>query len=197
MRPSHLARWPVRFRGTCFLFLGVAVVLGACGGDGESIPVTQTVSPTQTVGATQAVPPGHSIPIARSTPSRVADLFPVVVVIEGDKAWLTVTSVTRARAVEGESEATVILEGSVRALSDGMFEYRLALIDSDGTVYHDSPGILLGALEAGDDVGFQTSIRVPIDAILARLAFWIVGAERPRLSYVIDLPVADIPLRSP
>ncbi len=158
---------------------------------------TATTGPAAEPSVTPTIAPGQTVPVPGATPSAVDRFFPITVVVETGKAWMQVTSLTRVEDVAGGSEVTVVAEGNVQAMADGVFDYRLVLIDSEDMAYPDSPGILLGPLQEGAVVDFETSIRVPVDATLTRLAFWIVGTEAPKLRYVIDVPVADIPLRSP
>lgn len=185
--------WRVMLRSRYVVVLAV-LILSACGGGGESDQDTRPAGVEPTALTAEPVSPTYPPSSARSTPRGVERFFPVTVVVETDKAWMQVDTLTRSAGVE--DHPTVVLEGSVQALSDGVFNYRLAFIDSEGTIYPDSPGVRLGTLEAGADVPFRTSIQVPLDAILVKLAYGIVGAERPTLSYVIDLAVADIPLAS-
>jgi hypothetical protein len=127
-------------------------------------------------------------------PSR---FFPVTVIVELDKAHLTVWSVTKEESPKGPSWVRLVIEGSVETLSPGRFDYRLSVTDAEGLVYEDSPGILLGDHAQGEEPTYTTFVTVPADATLTRLSYWIAGAEQPELSYVIELPVAEITLRQP
>lgn len=183
-------------QGRCLLFFACVVILGACGGRDGPGAGTPEAGPIEATETARAIPPTRQPPTPGPFFPGAGGFFPITVAVEHDKAWLTVDSVTRDQVAEGQSEATLVLKGSVLALSDGIFDYRLLFIDSEGKAYEDSPGVLLGTLQAGDDVTFETSIRVPLEATLVKLAFRIVGTEEPQLSYLIDLPVADIPSRS-
>lgn len=124
-----------------------------------------------------------------------ADFFPVTVILESDKAWVTVSSLTTAETSSGESGARLDFRGSVKTLSAGTFNYRLSVTDSKGETYQDSGGMLLGEREEGTQVPFQTSIDVPADATLTLVGFWLADTDVLALSYHIDLPVAAIPPR--
>jgi hypothetical protein len=170
----------------------VGLVLSACGGQDEPTSTAAVASLTPTIAGAPTAVPTPLIPILRPTPTGAERFFPVTVVVETDKAWLTVASVTRADAVEEEGEATLIVRGSVHTYEAGTFDYRLHFVDSEGMDYPDSSGVLLGALEADREVEFETSVRVPVEATLTRLGYWVEGREQAELTYVIDLPVADI-----
>ena len=165
-----------------FLLLCTLVLLIACGSDEQTSPAA---SPS---------PSPSSSPWALMVPH----FFPVTVVVETDKAYLTVSSVTKEESPMGASWARLVIEGSVKALSPGRFDYGLTVTDAEGQVYEeDSPGILLGDRAQGEEPTYTTSITVPADATLTRLSYWVAGAERPNLSYVIDLPVEEIAPRQP
>lgn len=169
MNPAHV----IAFCCTGFVMVGAVLLLLACGSEQRAIP---TPSPASHVAA---------------------DFFPVTIVVEADKGWLTVGSVTRVGAPAGQTEAVLVFEGTVKVIRAGRFDYRLSLTDSEGTTYEDSGGVLLGERQQGENPSYQTSITVPADATFTRLGFWVAEAHRPELSYVIDLPVAGIPMRSP
>lgn len=169
MNPARV----IAFCCTGFAMVGAVLLLLACGSEERAIPT--------------ATPASHV----------AADFFPVTVVVETDKGWLTVGSVTRAEASDGQTEAVLVFEGTVKVIRAGRFDYRLSLTDSEGTTYEDSGGVVLGERRQGENPSYQTSITVPADATFTRLGFWVAGADRPELSYAIDLPVAGIPMRSP
>jgi hypothetical protein len=126
-----------------------------------------------------------------------ADFFPVTVIVERDKAWTTIGSVTAADMSSGESGVRLNFEGSIEALSAGTFNYRLSVTDSNGETYKDSGGMLLGERQEGEDAPFQTSITVPAEATLTLVGFWLADTDVLALSYHVDLPVAAIPPSSP
>jgi len=163
-----------------FLLLSTLVLLIACGSDEQTSPV--------------ASPSPSSSPTAQTLPH----FFPVTVVVETGKSYLTVLSVTKEESPMGSSWARLVIEGRVKALSPGRFDYSLTVTDAEGLVYEeDSPGILLGDRAQGEEPTYTTSITVPADATLTRLSYWVAGAERPNLSYIIDLPVEEIAPRRP
>lgn len=149
---------------------------------------------TACVGGEQAAPTPSPTPSPIS--NVAADFFPVTVVVEVDKGWLTVGSVTRQEDPEDEAAAILLFEGSVKVLRSGTFDYRLSLTDSAGMNYEDSEGILLGEREEGDEPAYQTSMKVPADVTLTKVGFWVVGADRPSLSYLIELPVMGVPVQT-
>jgi hypothetical protein len=160
----------------------VALLLAACGGE-------QQVAPT---------PSPESSPKPSPTPSHLArDFFPVTVVVETDKGWLTLGSVTRAEVSDSPAEVEVTIEGTIKVIRSGRFDYRLSLTDSEGNTYEDSGGIFLGERQEGENPPYRTSIRVPAGATFEKLGFWLAGEETPELSYLIDLPVAGIPEEPP
>jgi hypothetical protein len=163
-----------------FLLLSTLVLLIACGSDEQTSPV--------------ASPSPSSSPTAHALPH----FFPVTVVVETGKSWITVGSVTKEESPMGSSWARLAIEGSVKALSPGRFDFSLTVTDAEGLVHEeDSPGILLGDRAQGEEPTYTTSITVPADATLTMVSYWVAGAERPQLSYVIDLPVEDIAPRQP
>lgn len=166
---------PARLLSIRFLLLTVVLTLAACGGEGQPLP-----TPTST-----------PVPSPRTPPPRY---FPVTVVVETGKTYLRVNRVTREESPKDPSRATLVIEGAVKTLSSGRFDYRLTVTDSEGEVYAASPSILLGTHEEGEDLPFTTFVTVPFEATLTRLSYWVEGAERPELSYLIDLPVSSIPL---
>jgi len=163
----------IAFCCTGFVMVGAVLLLLACGSEQRAIPTPS--------------PASH----------MAADFFPVTVVVETDKGWLTIGSVTRVEAPDSQTEAVLVFEGTVKVIRAGRFDYRLSLTDSEGTTYEDSDGILLGERQQGENPSYRTSITVPADATFTRLGFRVTGADRPGLNYVIDLPVAVIPMRSP
>ena len=167
----------IAFRCAGFMTAAALLLSAACGSEQQPTP-TPTPMP--------------------SSPSRVAaDFFPVTVVVETDKGWLTVSSVTRLEAPESQDEVTLVFEGNVKVISAGRFDYGLSLTDSEGATYKDTGGILLGEREQGEEPSYETSITVPADATFTRLGFWLAGKDKSKLSYVIDLPVAGIPVAGP
>jgi hypothetical protein len=156
---------------------GAALFLAACGGEKAPAP---TPSPPLSV-----------------TPHVPADFFPVTVIVETDKAWTTIRSLTAAETSSGESGVRLNFEGSVEALSAGTFNYRLSVTDSNGETYKDSGGMLLGERQEGENAPFQTSITVPAEATLTFVGFWLADTDVLALSYHVDLPVAAIPPSSP
>jgi hypothetical protein len=163
-----------------FLLRSTLVLLIACGSDEQTSPVA------------------NPSPSASPTAQTLSHFFPVTVVVETGKSYLTVSSVTREESTMGPSWARLVIKGSVKALSPGRFDYSLTVTDAEGLVHgEDSPGILLGDHAQGEEPTYTTSITVPADATLTRLSYWVAGAERPKLSYIIDLPVGDIALHQP
>ena len=163
-----------------FLLLSTLVLLVACGSDEQTAPVA---SPS---------------PSPSPRTQTAAQFFPVTVVVETGKSHLTVGSVTKEESPMGSSWARLVIAGSVKALSPGRFDYGLTVTDAEGVVYkEDSPGILLGDRAQGEEPAYTTFITVPADATLTRVSYWVAGADRPELSYHIDLPVEDIAPRRP
>jgi hypothetical protein len=161
-----------------FLLLSTLVLLVACGSDEQTSPVAR---PSPSPGA-----------------QTQSQFFPVTVAVETGKSYLTVSSVTKEETPKGSSWARLVIEGSVTALSPGRFDYGLTVTDAEGLVHEeDSPGILLGDRAQGEEPTYTTFITVPANATLTRLSYWVAGAERPELSYIIDLPVESIPPRQP
>jgi D-Tyr-tRNAtyr deacylase len=164
---------PIARRCATLVAVGVLLSLAACGTDEQ---VVSTPSP-------ESSPDSHV----------AADYFPVTVVVETDRGWVTILSVTKEEIADDDTAVRLAIDGNLKVLSAGRFDYALSLTDSEGNVYRDSGGLLLGERQQGEEPSYHTSITVPAHATLARVGYWVAGSDTPELSYLIELPVAGIP----